>query len=117
MKTVEQRPHQVGGEGRRDRDAQRASTQLPHVVDRAPPRLEVLQRAPRMLQIGDARVGQADRAARAIEQRRAQRVLELADLLRQRRLRDVQRLGRAREVAVFGHREEIPDVPQQHEGP
>src|SRR5262249_10327707 len=72
------------------------------------------QGAARLAEEGDAGVGQAAPAVRAIEQADAELVLERADLLAERRLRHVQAGGRAREVQLLGDGDEVAEVAELH---
>ncbi|MNT77283.1 hypothetical protein D3C72_2163790 [compost metagenome] len=61
-----------------------------------------------------ARLGQAQRAGRALEELHAQLLFKLADLAAERRLGDVQARGRQREAARLGHRLEVTQMPEFH---
>jgi len=65
-------------------------------------------------QESSARVGQADAAAKTVEEPRAQLLLEARNLLRQRRLRDVAMLGGAGETAGIGDGAEVAKLMQFH---
>ncbi len=100
-----ERADQVGGEGGRDAQAQVAAGEVLDVVDGAFGGGQVAQRAPGVVGVDGAGVGEPYRAAGAVQQLYAQGPLQLLDLLGERGLRDVQLLGGAGEVAVFGHGE------------
>ena len=62
-------------------------------------------------------LGQADRAAVAVDQRHAQILLEQLDLPAERRLGDVQDLRRAGEIALPRQSDEISELTQIHPAP
>ena len=61
-----------------------------------------------------SRLGRADPAARALEQRSSQLLLEPADLVRERRLGDAELFRGAGEVAVSSHRLDSSQLPELH---
>ncbi len=111
-----ERTDQVGGEGRRDAQAQVAAGEVLDVVDGPFARGQVAQRAPGVVGVDGAGVGEPHRAAGAVQQLHAKGLLQLLDLLGERGLRDVQLLGGAGEVAVLGDGEEIAQVSQFQRG-
>lgn len=68
----------------------------------------------RLLKKKPARLGQAQMAARTVEQRHPQFLFQLTDLAAQRRLRDMQLFRRAGDVQLLGGRLEITYVAQLH---
>ncbi len=101
---------QIGGERRGDAQTQVAAGEILDVVDGAFRGGQVTQCAPGMVGVDDTGVGEAHRAAGAVQQLHAQGPLQLLDLLGERGLGDVQLFGGAREAAVFGDGEQVTQV-------
>ncbi len=106
MRAIETRQQGRQGQERRqtlhDADRQRAAPRRTHPGDPGDGAIENPERAPRALEKGHARLGQADMARGAHQQPGTQFLLEQPDRGRQGRLDDMASLGRAREVRLLG---------------
>jgi len=108
----EQARHEVlRGADHADGDA--AAAQALEVVHRLLGIVHLAQHARGVLVEAQARLGQLQALADAVEQRQFQRQLELLDLHRDRRLAQVQFLARAHEAALARHRAEDLQLPER----
>ena len=98
----------VGVIARRTRPRDRSRTSCSALAG-----LEIEQGLPRIPDIGEPEVGQANRPPAAIEKLAAQIVFQLTDLLREGGLRHPKRLGGPREIALLGDRDQVADVTKQ----
>ena len=107
-----ERPDQIGREGWRESEPERAAIEVLDVMNRASAGFELPQRAAGVIDIRPAGVGRPDDPPRSIQKLGAEHLLQLPDLLGERRLGDVQLGRRAGEAAVIGDGDEVAGVAQ-----
>ncbi len=111
-KSLEQRRQKIGGDGRDRPHGDLASVRV--LSHRPLGAVDGRQDLDRPVEEHAAAIGQADLAARAIEERPAELPLELDDLLAQGGLRHKTLLRGPREVGQLGHCDEITELLQLH---